>query len=232
MEEIKTPVLLPTTVVPSRKPRRKGFSMPIITKEQLKDIILLSNAPPKFKALAAFIYLTGARVSEIVPNKLRKWRGITLGQLINGTDLIVESVGDKTFWVLQNIPVEKIRDRNPFTKRKNIKGIKFRNIPINLESSFDFTEIVTNWIESEFDEVNRKPTPNTVLFPYTRQWVQYNLNHFMGIFPHYLRHLRLTHLVQDYGISDAHLQLITGWDSTTTAMHYRHLNWRDVAKLI
>jgi len=226
--------LIGVAVTPSNKPRRKGANMPIMSREQLLAHILTNESTLEVKAIIAFIYLTGARISEIVPNKIRGWRGITLGQIVKDGYLITMDINERPFWIVENVPVEKLREKVKITLdrkvySKKVSKLKYRNIPINMDYDKDFIEIFLKYLESEFPE---NCNPNVVLFERTRVWAIKRLKKDFGLFPHYLRHLRLTHLVKDFGISDAHLQLITGWDSTTTAQHYRHLNWQDVAKMI
>lgn len=53
-----------------------------------------------------------------------------------------------------------------------------------------------------------------------------------GVNPHYLRHCRLTHLVQTYGFNELQLMRFAGWTNTKPAIVYVHLNWMDLAKVM
>ena len=53
-----------------------------------------------------------------------------------------------------------------------------------------------------------------------------------GINPHYLRHCRLTHMVQLYNYSIPQLIEFAGWSNSAPAMRYIHLDWRDQAEAI
>lgn len=48
--------------------------------------------------------------------------------------------------------------------------------------------------------------------------------------PHYLRHCRLSHLVQYYGFNDTQLTRFAGWTNSEPAQIYVHLDWKDLAR--
>ena len=49
-----------------------------------------------------------------------------------------------------------------------------------------------------------------------------------GFNPHWLRHIRLTHLETVYGLSGERLKVFAGWTDTRPAKNYMELNWGDV----
>jgi integrase len=61
----------------------------------------------------------------------------------------------------------------------------------------------------------------------TRQRAWQILNK-LGLFPHYLRHVRLTHLVTIYGFSDQLLVKFAGWTNSLPAQYYMELRAEDI----
>lgn len=49
-----------------------------------------------------------------------------------------------------------------------------------------------------------------------------------GCNPHWLRHVRLTHLETIYGMSPERLRIFAGWSDSRPAKHYLELNWGDL----
>lgn len=48
--------------------------------------------------------------------------------------------------------------------------------------------------------------------------------------PHWLRHIRLTHLITIYDMKETQMQMFAGWTNTKPASVYSELNWGDLAK--
>jgi integrase len=152
------------------------------------------------RALIAFLYLTGARVSEIV-------------KTIKVYDIDNEDFEGIPFMVINNLPC---------LKRKKGNEAK-RNIGININKEREFVQIVANYIE--------KLKPDDYLFSISRQHAYNIVRRFDDQrWPHYFRHLRLSHLSTLYGLSSAELRQYTGWTDDKPAAVYVHLNWKDVAK--
>lgn len=61
----------------------------------------------------------------------------------------------------------------------------------------------------------------------TRAWQILNS---IGYNPHWLRHIRLTHMETIYGMSGERVKILAGWTDTRPAKHYMELNWGDVLK--
>lgn len=55
---------------------------------------------------------------------------------------------------------------------------------------------------------------------YIKRARAWQIIHSFGTFPHFLRHTRLTHLVQDYGFGGYELQKFTGWRRLATGENY------------
>jgi len=172
--------------------KRNPKEMPLMDKEELLSALNILEKT-RDRALVSSLYLTGARISEIV-RKLRK------NQIkIRGKFLIVEGV--------------------PILKRREKEFLK-RNIPINMEKERPFVNIFLRWYES-------CPTP--ILFNISRIHAWRIINK-VGLFPHYLRHLRLSHLVTEYGFNSSELRHFTGWKEETTASWYVHLRTEDLMR--
>lgn len=67
------------------------------------------------------------------------------------------------------------------------------------------------------------------------RFIDYNTKNYIykkfEMFPHFIRHVRLTQIVRDYpNISPIALQYIAGWTSLDMAQVYIHSNWQDITK--
>ena len=174
----------------------------------------------EIRALFYFLYLTGGRISEVMDIRIRD------------LELIKDAEGREIFKV-------------HLLTRKNRRQ-KYRDIPVvlgNVET--DMVDYIFKWIET-FENAD----PERKLFPdlnvdsgyqhIAKQKIKINatlgLNHFpdyvLRIHPHYLRHCRLTHLVQLYGFSDTALTRFAGWSNSAPAQIYVNLNWSDLVRLM
>lgn len=191
--------------------------------EILDKVNLLNSL--RDKALVSFLYLTGCRIEEVVKyiiernpkreltNKQTKKKysapileRIKQGNGIKKKQLIFED---------DNLTIYNIR----CLKRKKDNAIK-RTIPILLkEKEKPFVKLIQEYIK----ELDREQE----LFPITRARA-YQILSEIGLFPHYLRHLRLTHLVIDYNFSNEHLRRFTGWTSGKPTDEYVHLSAEDL----
>jgi len=104
--------------------------------------------------------------------------------------------------------------------RKNKKR-NHKIIPVNLNNDFErrmFTLAVKY--------LNTLPDGHK-LFNKTRQWGWRMLKKY-GFNPHFLRHIRLSHLVTNKNFSDQKLVIYAGWTDSTPAKHYMELKWTDL----
>jgi len=159
------------------------------------------------RALICCLYLTGARISEIVRYNDKFYPGFKASQIKyekhKGEDLVI----------FTNIPILKNR------KRKR----KLRNIPVISNKDMDY------FLIELFRYVQGLSGENPVLFPISRVRAWQIVNQHLGLFPHYLRHLRTTHLVVVHGFDPASLREFHGWANSAPADTYTHLNWRNIA---
>lgn len=112
------------------------------------------------------------------------------------------------------------RDREILLVRlKNLKSRKrlFKDIPIPIDREPDLTKFIMQYISSrEGSLFNIKSRQKA-----WRVARKYNFS------PHWLRHLRLTHLVTVYDFNDQLLKLFAGWSDTRYAKHYMELRVGD-----
>ena len=151
-------------------------------------------------ALVSFLYITAARISEVV-KQIRKY------------DIDINEIEGQKFMVINNVKC---------LKRKKGNEAK-RNIAINITKEFEFINVFFEWLNKLDDD--------DIIFNISRKHAYKIIRRFYDpAFPHYLRHIRLTHLTSLYGFNSADLRQFTGWSSDIPASHYVHLNWKDVAK--
>ena len=159
-----------------------------------------SPKPMRDRALVVMLYLTGARISEVV----RK---------ITPIQIEVQNFHDSDFMVISNVECLK--------RRKN--NIAKRNIAININREGEFLVYLRYYMDRSADD---EP-----LFNISRQHA-YTIIRCLrdDFFPHYLRHLRCSHLSSLYGFNSAELRQYFGWSDDKPAATYTHLNWRDSAR--
>jgi integrase len=178
--------------------------------------LLPKNYPYKIRdrALFCFLYLTGARVEEIVRGK--KEVGV------RKKDLEIVKVGGKDFLVVSLYTL------------KNRKHL-IRKIPIPIHRERRLVKYVLRYVKNIKNE-------DEFLFNFTKQraWQiikkilskykkNYKHNKFMNA-NHFLRHCRLTHLVTIYDFTDQDLVSFAGWSNSLPATTYSHLRFKDLAR--
>lgn len=178
------------------------------------------------KALVSFLYLSGCRIEECCnyiieknPNRKVKrkddeGKSISIYKPISERKLEGKSIQRKQIEAQRDFMI--IRNVRCLKRRKKV----FRSIPIlNSNEDKPFIDIFLNYV-NKLDE-------DDYLFPITRQ-AAYNILKKVGLFCHYLRHIRLTHLVTDYNFNEEHLMKFTGWADGRQSSTYVHLNVEDL----
>ncbi len=151
---------------------------------------------PKVQALFTILYLTGARIREIVRSLEKK-------------DIqLLEKDGKKI--MLVTLYNEKNRRR------------KVKKIPINIEKEYDLVEIFLKYIDELDDE--------GFIFDMTHNNAWRLIKKYTGVNPHYIRHLRLTHLVTEFNFNEQELKIFAGWSDTRMSSFYIEMRWSDLLK--
>jgi len=189
------------------KPQRAGGDEGVVLYSKGEILHKIRGLSQKKQGLVAFLYLTGCRISEAIGNKSTKYPT----QPIKRYQIEVKKHKGNDMLIVNNVPVLKR------------KGYILRNIPIVIEKEREFVEILLKYLETL--------QPNDALFPMTRQ-TAWKIVYDIGLWCHYFRHLRNTHLTIDYGLSGQELRALNGWSSSRPADVYVHLNWRNIAEKI
>lgn len=161
------------------------------------------------RALIAFLYLTGARIEEVVRHYKKDQETGTMK--MKDYPILKKQIelSDKYIFV---------RDVRSL-KRRNKKPYK-RDIPIPKHQNDEF--FIKTFLDHYYTVADDDP-----LFNITRQRASQILGK-VNLFNHWLRHTRDTHLVRDYKFSAAELRHFNNWRSSSTADIYTHLNLDDL----
>jgi integrase len=181
---------------------------------------------PRIQALACFLYLSACRVEEVVKlvQETKLNRTIIQKEMVDGVMKKTPVAAPITERKLKGEPIKKsqIEIREDVILVHNVrclkkrKGYKLRTIPININSmERPFIETFLEYLENVPD--------NGYLFDMTRQNAFTMLDR-VGLYCHFLRHCRLTHLAVDYNFNSSELRQFTGWGSSFMSDHYVHLN--------
>jgi integrase len=213
-------------------------------KKQSPDKILeaiQSIKEPKYKALAAFLYVTGCRISEAIPyTGKQEWhdkKGIRKNQVIIDTTnpKKVKITGVRNLKRrLYRSRKEYYKDDNGFQHYRLIKDTERTNKKADLYREIGFSVGKAEqpfW--NIFLEYYNTIKPIEELFPFkyvdcyykicARQWkTKKGLTKKEGgnINPHAIRHQRFTHFVDHYRLHPQQLRRKAGWASSHTADQY------------
>ena len=201
--------------------KRRADTLSILNRPQLLNKIKnIDN--PRDQALVAFIYLTGARISEIVGQEkkvMKFYKG-------KGKDRVLIRTEEVKIPPLYKENIEVLKEKDMLLvhqvvclKRKT--SVPRRTIPIIISTERDFLIYFIDY----FNTIR----PGEPLFPITRQRAWQIVNKELELYNHFLIHERVTHLVTNFNFSDNHLMKFRGWSNTQPAATYTHLSYLDVA---
>lgn len=160
------------------------------------------------RALVSTTFLTCARVGEVVKNKYNpKYKGI------RKSDIRKEILDGETFTLFNLL--------NQKAKRKSKER---KDIPIKMSNDIDRTLVgfIRQYTNTKQD--------NDVLFPMSTSRAAVIINKHLKMNPHFLRHLRLTHLCHQRDYSEHHLMQVAGWSDTRQSSTYIETKWQNVAR--
>ncbi len=186
------------------------------------------------KCLFVITYITAGRVSEIVRRDVIKFRKKEVRLVNRGkvkrakiidystrTRKRIEPSIKRSDLTLQKKDGKEtvvIRMRNLKNKRKG-EQMKLIPLPLNSEINKKFFEVIKQYVQMlEEDEE---------LFPIGSRRAEDILNK-AGFNPHFLRSVRLTHLVKYHNFSDQKLKAFSGWSDSRPAAHYIRIGWEDL----
>lgn len=184
---------------------KNGRELPRLERYELVDkineFVLLRD-----QALVAFLFLTGCRIKEVV-----RFLDEKDGRKLLGMPIQKKQVEERP----DHLIITGVRT----LKRGRTMRIR-RSIPVPLN---DKERPFVNVLLAYLSTLDR----DSYLFDMTRQRANQILER-VGLFPHYLRHLRATRLVTDYDFSNQDLQRYFGWAHSSRADTYVHLNVGDL----
>lgn len=206
-KKFEAPLIRQATVV--IRPRRNPHGMRVLSPEEIYKGIQESGLDLYDQGLFAYLYLTGSRISET--------------KYVLKKNIRVEMINGKEAVVFYNLRV--LKKRNKETYREVI-------LPYNLEDQNDpyYKHIMDifeeYWTRSPMDE-------NSELFPMLnnateRRKILRKMANTMGIFPHFLRHCRITHLNIIDKLSEYEITNFIGWEDSSQLKNYMHLKSEDV----
>lgn len=171
----------------------------------INDVINIAQGISNHRTRALFIimYLTGARICEIVRYNRK---GIKKDSI---------KMSDIEFINIKGREIMKIGIRN---EKNRVR--KFKDIPLPLDKPEN--KMFLELLKEHFDSVSL----GDELFPFGYQNAYKILKPYWN--PHWNRHLRATHLVTVYGMNEQLMVRYLGWTDSRPAKHYSELRWEDL----
>ena len=191
------------------------------------------------QALFAMAYLTGGRISELVETPfLRQNKYIWVDSLDkngnkskkvkrneNGSPLVEEVIRipiDYPGILKCDVNYEKLKGKDlliiSMANRKN-KNFTKKRVPIPIFHEKDFVLVINEYMKTLKDDEQ--------LFPF-KQWRAGVILAKIGMNPHFLRDIRLTHMVTIYGYNAFQLTKFAGWANVSPAERYVRLGLGDL----
>ena len=180
--------------------KRHTKRLPFLSREEL--LYTINQAPSlRDRALISILYVTGARVSEIVGNKVTP-------------PLIKKQLGAQTVNGIKFLCIFGLH---------TLKGrtVKKRTIYIRIDTEKFFCDIINEYCLQIGEDEPLFKMQRVQAWGIVNKWTTY--------FPHYFRHLRATHLVTMYKFNNTQLKEFFGWSNSNLADFYVRLHGEDLA---
>ena len=152
------------------------------------------------RALYLVLYVTASRIREVIRDSKK--------------DLMSIKKKDISFIERNDRRIILIDIRNEKNKTKHRK-----EIPLVLDK--DENIIIWKMIKEYLDMICLEDE----LFPFSYRYAYRLLEPYCN--PHWLRHIRLTHLITVYDFNESLLSKYAGWTDSRPAKHYAELRWTD-----
>ncbi|MBC8494704.1 site-specific integrase [archaeon] len=170
------------------------------------DIIITASNIEDLRTRSLFIllYFTAGRASEICCGRDKK------GEVIDGIkkkDLELTFVKGRTILLIK-------------TKNLKNKNRKYKYIPVPVDKE--------DVLLAQLNQYLGTLHPNQMLFPFAKHRAYQLIKPATGYNPHWIRHIRLTHLIKYYNLPDQLITRFAGWTDSRPAKHYIELRWQDI----
>jgi integrase len=108
------------------------------------------------------------------------------------------------------------------TTLPNLKNrkVKIKKIPTPIGKEGDIANIIRDYVKSLQE--------GDILFPFSRQMAWKKMRKLCGFTNHWMRHIRLTHMITMYDYNEQQLTKFAGWTDSRPAKTYMHLKVKDL----
>ena len=102
------------------------------------------------------------------------------------------------------------------------KQRKIKKIPINIEKEYPLVKAFLEYVD--------KVEGEDVFGNLTKRYAYKIIRKHIGINPHFIRHIRLTHLITEFDFNEEELRIFAGWTDTRPARNYIEMRWTDLLR--
>lgn len=232
----------------SARKKRSMIQQEVWTPQQLLEVIeYLKNT--RDKAMIAFLYLTGSRISEVVGirkplkkitdieketmkiqgKRMRKRRKSEIEYIIEPVrkdKIILKEYNGIQYIEIIGLPVLKKRDQTKsydLNFNEIVQTATKRSVPIILEG---FDKQLWKYVQEYIDTIGNR----SYLFPITYQRAYQITRENLGVFNHFFRHCRASHLKMYKDFDSTDLKQFFSWSDEKMGSVYAHLNSQSILK--